>query len=235
MQYRAKLLTRRIAAKETTLLILEKPKNFKFTPGQYLDIGIVNSGLDEYERFRSLSIGSVPTDDFLLLAYRNRSSEFKKAVERLPIGSNLEIQGPFGRFILYPGEQPVVFLAGGIGVVPFLSIIQSVTLSKSKRRLYLFYSNSNFKESAFLNELKAQERENPFFKLIPTLTSQDTKDWQGERGYIDSKMLKKYLTEVKNTLFYIAGTPDMVMDLRFMVTSLGVDPSQIRTESFDGY
>lgn len=235
MQYRSKLLVRRIAAKETTVLILEKPKNFKFVPGQYIDIGIVNSGLNEYERFRSLSIGSVPTDDFLLLAYRNRSSEFKKAVESLPIGSNLEIEGPFGRFILYPGEQSVVFLAGGIGVMPFLSIIQSATLSKSKRRLYLFYSNSNFKESAFLNELKAQERENPFFKFIPTLTSQDTKDWQGEGGYIDSKMLKKYLTDFKNSLFYIAGTPDMVMDLRFMVTSLGVDPSQIRTESFDGY
>lgn len=234
-QYRLKLLDRKLVAEQTVVLILEKPKNFIFIPGQYIDVLLPDAGLDDFEAFRTLSIGSVPSDDFLLLAYRNRPSEFKKAVNNLPVGSKVEIQGPFGRFVLYPGKERVYFLAGGIGVVPFLSIIQSATLSKSKRRLYLFYSNSNFKESAFLNELKAQERENPFFKFIPTLTSQDTKDWQGEGGYIDSKMLKKYLTDFKNSLFYIAGTPDMVMDLRFMVTSLGVDPSQIRTESFDGY
>ncbi len=236
MNYKAMLLERRVVAKDTVVLILEKPKNFIFIPGQYIDVGLLNTNLEEYERFRSLSIGSVPQEEFLLLSYRSRPSQFKQRIDQLPLGADLEIQGPLGRFILYPGQEPVVFLAGGIGVVPFLAIIKSQTLKKSSRDLDLFYSSSSLNELAFLQELTALERENPHFKFIPTLTAKKSfEEWKGQRGYIDSKMIKNYLADFKNSLFYIAGTPDMVMDLRFMVTGLGVNPAQIKTESFDGY
>lgn len=235
-QYKAKLLARKLIAEQTVVLILEKPKDFTFIPGQYIDVGLLEGNMDSFEAFRTLSIGNSPSDDFLMLSYRNRVSEFKKKMDNLPIGSEVEIQGPFGRFILYPGQEPVIFLAGGIGIVPFLSIIESETIKSSTRELCLIYSNSNLKEIAFFNQLKELESQNPHFKFIPTLTTKSLpKDWSGEKGYIDSQMIKRHQANFNNSLFYIAGTPDMVMDLRFMVTTLGVDPSQIRTESFDGY
>jgi len=88
-----------------------------------------------------------------------------------------------------------VFLAGGIGITPFRSIVFRAAKEKLPHRIFLFYSNRRPEDAPFLDELQALERENPNYKLIASMTemSKSHRPWQGEAGMIDKEMLARHL------------------------------------------
>src|SRR3989338_7876183 len=246
MTFKTHLQEKETIAQGTTALILEKPKNFSFLAGQYIDLGLVGQkDLADYDSFRTLTLASAPQEDQLILVYRNRDSEFKNRVSELPLGSEMIIEGPFGRFILPEEDKRVaVFLAGGVGVVPFVSIIKDEIYKRSNKKIYLFYSNFSLEEAAYLKELQNLEKENSNFKSIPTFTSSNfsfppqggkAKPTNFETGYISMEMIEKYIDNTSQVVFYLCGTPDMIFDLRMMLNAAGVPSTNIRTESFDGY
>jgi predicted ferric reductase len=81
-------------------------------------------------------------------------------------------------------EKPAVFLAGGIGIMPFLSIIRQAGHDKSPHQMYLFYSNRRPEDAAFLDLLSeaTKQNQNPNFHLIATMTEMDKsrREWKGE-------------------------------------------------------
>lgn len=236
-KYKVKILDRRLIAQNTVVLVLTKPKGFNFLSGQYLDLIIPRKpDLEYYETGRTFTIASSPQEGNLVVIYRDRDSGFKNTIRELKVGSDLFIEGPFGRFVI-GSESVSVMLAGGVGVAPFLSMIKDQLFKKSARKIMLFYSNHSKDEAAFLAELQSLADDNPQFTLVPTLTQKNLIDtgWPGEYGYISSVMIKKYLFEFSSAVFYICGTPDMVFDLRIMISQLGIKSANIRTESFDGY
>jgi ferredoxin-NADP reductase len=151
---------------------------------------------------------------------------------------NLKVEGPSGSFVLHRKvEKPAVFLAGGIGITPFLSIIRQATDENAAYQLYLFYSNRRPEDTAFLETLARTAKQNPKFHLIATMTEMENshREWQGETGLINGEMLKRHLPSLQGTIYYIAGPPAMVAAMRRMLTEAGVDEDDIRTEEFSGY
>jgi ferredoxin-NADP reductase len=134
-------------------------------------------------------------------------------------------------------KRTAVFLAGGIGITPFRSIVFRAAKEKLPHRIFLFYSNRRPEDAPFLDELQALERENPNYKLIASMTemSKSHRPWQGETGLIDKEMLARHLKGAISPIYYVAGPPEMVKGLKTMISEAGADDDDIRTEEFSGY
>jgi ferredoxin-NADP reductase len=128
-------------------------------------------------------------------------------------------------------------LAGGIGITPFRSIVLQSTQLERAHRLFLFYSNRRVEDAAFLDDLKQCERANPNFKCIATVTkpSESKQQWDGERGYVNEAMLLKFIHDLQEPIYYIAGPPGMVVSMQGELNAAGVVSDHIRAEQFAGY
>src|SRR5438309_8048302 len=193
ISYQSTLIGRTEVAESTMAFQFEKPKGFIFKPGQYIDLALLDSqpGLSN-GLTHTFSIASSPSDEEILVTTRMRNTVFKQALSTLPIGTGVRIEGPMGSFSLHNNTaRPAVFLAGGIGVAPFLSIITHATGEKLRHEIFLFYANRHLEDAAFINVLWQLERANPRFRFVPTLTrtANNNGGWKGKTGYISSEML----------------------------------------------
>jgi len=140
-------------------LYFERPDGFDFKPGQFANFTLDSAiATDAGGSTRSLSIASAPYEKDLVVAMRMRDTGFKRAASALPIGSPFLLEGPYGNLILHRDiTRPAVFLAGGIGITPFRSMIRHATEVGSAHRIFLFYSIRRAEEAAFLKELRQLE------------------------------------------------------------------------------
>ncbi len=233
-----KLIEKRdIAANTMTFKFDISGTGYSFKPGQNADISLINLRYTDEEGIRrTFSFCNSPTEgQFVEFAMRLRDTAFKKNLKELSLGSLVEITEPIGTFLLHKDEtKPAVFLAGGIGVAPVRSIVKWATDEKLPHRLILFYSNRNLDTTAFLQDFENLAKINPNFIFVPTLTQNLSKDWTYSRGRIDADMLKKFVPNLNEAVFYIAGSPAMVRGMHEVLEALGIHEN-IKTEQFDGY
>jgi ferredoxin-NADP reductase len=238
IDYQSTLLGRTEVAEGTMAFQFERPNHFVFKAGQYIDLTLASqSGLPN-GLTHTFSIASSPSDEELVVTTRMRDTAFKQAMSMLPIGSRARLEGPMGSFGLHKNTaRPAVFLAGGIGIAPFLSMISYATAEKLRHPILLFYANRYLEDAAFIDELWRLERAHPRFRFVPTLTRTDKnyRGWKGETGHISSEMLLTHLRILRGPIYYIAGPPTMVAGARRTLGELGVDEDDIRTEEFAGY
>jgi ferredoxin-NADP reductase len=217
----------------------EKPLGWVFKAGQFLDMTLLNPPETDAEgHTRSFSIASGPNEDTLMVATRMRDTAFKRVLKTMPIGTAVKIEGPSGDLTLQnDSARSAVFLAGGIGITPFRSMLVQAANEKLPHRLFLFYSNRRPEDTPFLEELQALERENPHYTLIPSMSEMATshRPWNGETGLIDQAMLSRHLSDAVSPIYYVAGPPEMVKGLREMLSKESVDDDDIRAEEFSGY
>ncbi len=237
--YQSKLKTREQIAEGTMAFHFERPEGFDFQGGQSVDMTLLNPPeTDDEGNIRSFSIASAPFEDELIFATRMRDSAFKRSLKSVPLGTELKIDGPMGSFVLHKNvNKPAVFLAGGIGITPFLSIVTQAAHDHAAHQLYLFYSNHRPEDAPFLDSLRRLEKDNPNFHFIPSMTDMEKsrRAWDGERGFIERGMLTKYLNNLNGPIYYLAGPPAMVAAMRKMLLDTKVDEDDIRTEEFAGY
>ncbi len=133
--------------------------------------------------------------------------------------------------------RAAVFLAGGIGITPFRSIVHWAAKEKLPQRVFLFYTNRRPEDAAFLADLHSLEKDNPKYKLIASMTEmpKSHQPWNGETGLIDQEMLGRHLKGAASPIYYIAGPPAMVKGLREMLGKAGMYDSDICAEEFAGY
>jgi ferredoxin-NADP reductase len=221
------------------VLPFEKPSGWAFKVGQYLDLTLVDpSETDSEGNVRSSSIASAPHEETLMVATRMRDTAFKRVLRTMPLGTAVKIEGPSGDLILQNGStRAAVFLAGGIGITPFRSIVHWAAKEKLPQRVFLFYSNRRPEDAAFLADLQSLEKDNPKYKLIASMTEMDKshQPWNGETGLIDQGMLGRHLKGAASPIYYIAGPPAMVKGLCEMLGKAGMNDSDIRAEEFVGY
>lgn len=233
------LIGRDQAAKDTASFHLKKPEGFTFTAGQSVYLTLPNqASSDSKGRIRTFSIASAPHEPHLVITSRLSVSGFKQALASLPAGGAVEIEGPYGDLILDEDSlRPAVFLAGGIGITPFRSMILDALKRQDSRRIHLFYSNRNVEDAAFLDELVELAGRNPRLELIATLTDEgpDNPGWNGERGYITTDMIMRYVGDLAAPIYHIAGPPQMVAAMKVVLKKSGVKDEDIRAEAFTGY
>ena len=118
--YQSTLLGRTEVAEGTMAFQFEKPRDFGFKAGQYIDLTLSGSQAGSSNGLtHTFSIASSPSDEEILVMTRMRSTVFKQALSKLPLGSGVKIEGPMGSFSLHNNtSSPAVFLAGGIGIAP---------------------------------------------------------------------------------------------------------------------
>jgi ferredoxin-NADP reductase len=215
----------------------DKPQGFEFEAGQYIDLTLINPPhTDPDGNIRSFSLASAPADEHLQIVTRIRDTAFKRSLQQLPIHTEVEFDGPFGSFTLHANRlKPAIFLAGGIGIAPFCSMIRHAAKS-SETHLYLFYSNHCPDSAAFLESLQELEKRMLNFRFIPTMTATERpyQSWSGETGSISKEMLSKYLPRLQRAICYVAGSPQFVNAMLKMLRFTGVG-EEVRCEQFVGY
>src|SRR5688500_4470116 len=179
---------------DRTLLVLFDLHGEKvdFRPGQYFWVELLDPPYDDEKGpRRHITEVTSPTEGGVLgLCTRLRDSAFKRSLQELPVGA--EVDPPKGEVGL-PEEtdRPYVFIAGGIGITVFRSMLRYIHDRGLPYRVSLIYSNRNLASAAFLDELGEFQRANPDLNVVLTMT-QDP-DWEGETRHIDVPMLRDHL------------------------------------------
>jgi ferredoxin-NADP reductase len=134
-------------------------------------------------------------------------------------------------------SRPAVFLAGGIGITPFLSMLSYAAVNKLHPTISLFYANRYLEDAAFMDTLRELESSTENFQFVPTFTRADNAHgrWKGETGRISPEMLSRHVANLQASICYIAGPPTMVSAARLSLSAAGVDEDDIRAEEFAGY
>lgn len=200
-------------------LILQKPENLRFYPGQYLDIKL--SAQDPNGDTRAFTISSSPTEEFLMITPKKGISLFKKLLEKLNTGDEIEASHPAGTFTL-DESSPAIFIAGGVGITPFRSMIKYAVDQKLKTPITLIYSNSG-EDFVFKDEL------NQWQKLLPKLTIIYHNSTQNGR------LTKLPTTNYQLPIYYLAGSHEFVNSMEKILLDMKVDQTNIRYDRFDGY
>lgn len=235
--YATKLIEKVSVAQGTTVFYFEKPQNFRYLPGQYAYFYLKSEGFFKRKLTRHFSLITTPFEEKIGFATRMRpESDFKNKLNELPIGGEVEMDGAYGDFVLPKNiANPLIFLAGGIGITPFYAMIKEVTSKKTGARITLFYSNREPGSAAFLDELKKLENED--YKLVATMSDANltSEEWSGERGRITPELIKKHAPSWKESVYYIAGPSKMIQAMQEMLKLMTIPSSQVKSETFVGY
>ncbi|MEK7578487.1 MAG: FAD-dependent oxidoreductase [Patescibacteria group bacterium] len=207
-------------------------KNFSFRPGQFITVCFTDNRC--YGQGKPYSISNCPGDEFLAIAVKE-IGRFSGALHNLKIGEKVKITKPGGYF--YPDEQMknLVFLAGGIGIAPFYSIINDCfKRGVGGKNLALFYSSKTEADNVFSKELNELAEKWRGFKIIYILTRQEKDRRNGNREFqrLNAKILKKYLKNLNNKHYFICGSIEFVNDLWKELKNNKVKEDNIRVESF---
>ncbi len=224
--YKTKIKRIREIAKNTVEISMERPKDFSFKAGQYIQLSVNKLKYPDHKgSSRVFSIASSPKDkDNLLIAFRNTNSGFKQTLIRSPLGTEILIEGPHG-FSVFPinTNKSIVFIAGGIGITPYLSMIHFAIMSNSKLSMTLLYSNKDKESSAYIKELENIANHVKSFKIINTFNN------------LDTKFIQKNIHDINTSIWYLAGPPNMTNSIYEILLSLEIDSTNILTEGFIGY
>lgn len=232
-------------------------RSIPYEAGQFLRLALPNV-TDPRGAWRFFSFASSPTEKHVLIATKisqraapfkkgAAQSPFKQALTNVPVGTEILLTAPFGKFTLGDDiNKRHIFLAGGIGITPFRSMLKFATDKRLPHRIILLYSNQTPQDIVFKEDLEQFQKENPNITIVYIITRPQLPDnnetiqqfnnnayWK--TGRIDEVMIKEYVKDLPNTLFYIAGPPSMVEDLYTMVKAMGVSEENIKTERFTGY
>lgn len=210
---------------------------FPFTPGQYLEVTLPGVGFDARGNRRSFSIASAPTEDEVILGVKHNdpSSAFKKSLLKLKPGEDLLAHQLQGSFVLPKDpSRKLVFIAGGIGVTPFRSMLQNLVDAQESRDIVMFYQVNKPDEIVFKQTIKASLKRG--VKPVFVLSAKEVpRNWKWETGFITEDMLRKYATDYKLRTYYISGPPGMIAAYRRMLNDAGVSSNNIITDYFSGY
>ena len=235
---RARIKDKQEVAKGTLLVNFDLlGEEMDFRPGQYFHVTLPDLGDDDDKGLRRhITVVTSPNEKGVLgFATRMRDSAFKRTLRELPVGSEVDVEPPKGSFGLPEDpSRPLVFVAGGIGITVFRSMLRFIREEQLSYRVTLIYSNRDRESTAFLDELRELEQALPDFKLILTMT-QDP-GWEGESRKVDAEFVNDYLDDDLNQYtFLVAGPPAMAEGVQAALREAGVRDENVIAERYSGY
>lgn len=225
-----KLVEKSEIAKGTMLFKFSLPENIEFQSGDVFHIKF-----SENVKHHFTIVNSPNEARTVSVATRMRDSEFKNTLKAMSMGDEAEIYfKKKGEFVLTEDTfKPLVFIALGIGITPYISMLRYIKEQHLSYQITLIYSDSDRQSMAFLSELESYARENPNFKMILTITKDP--NWTGESRHVDDEFIQKYIKDPKECVYYISGPPKAVEAVSSAISLLGVAPENIHASSFVGY
>jgi len=234
---RARVKETREVAKGTLLAIFDlQGEEVDFRPGQYFWVELLDSPYeDERGLRRHITIVTSPTERGVLgLCTRLRDTAFKKTLAELQVGDEIEVEEPKGEWALPEDTSPsYVFVAGGIGITPYRSMLRYIADTGSPYRVTLVYSNRDVESTAFLDELEELESVVPRCRVIFTMT--EDPNWDGDTRMLDADVLGDLLGDLESYHFMVAGPPPMAKSVEASLLEAGLTEDQVQSDSFSGY
>ena len=233
---KASVAEKREVAKGTLLVLFAVEGYPRYRPGSYFWVELPDRGYqDEKGLRRHISLVTSPTEMGVVgLATRLRDTAFKRTLAELEVGDEVAVEEPKGSFLL-PEDASVdyVFIAGGIGITVFRSMLRYIADEGLPYRVTLVYSNRDRESAAFLDELEELERRIDGLRVVLTITEQE--GWEGESRRIDADMLREHLGGLETHRFYVAGPPAMAESVSESLLAAGMPEEQVVTGRFSGY
>jgi NAD(P)H-flavin reductase len=235
---RAKIKEKREVAKGTLMVVFDLlGEEVDFQPGQYFWVTLLDPPYDDEKGpRRHISVVTSPNERGVLgLCTRLRDTAFKRSLAELPVGAEVDVEQPKGDFLLpEKTDQPLVFVAGGIGITVFRCMLRYIVEDGLPYRVTLVYSNRDRESTAFLDELTELERDNANIDVVLTMTNDE--GWSGETRRIGADLLRDHLEgDLSSFRYLIAGPPAMVEGVAETLEQAGIPESQIRAGRFSGY
>ncbi|MBI4159772.1 oxidoreductase [Candidatus Wolfebacteria bacterium] len=227
-------------ARDTYEFIFRPPQTIAFKPGQYLEWMLPHKDPDTRGVRRFFTIASSPTEADIRLGMRFNpaaASSFKRTLFALTAGESLYAGQLAGDFTLPRNHsEKLVFLAGGIGITPFRSMLKYFLDRREKRDVVLFYGTRSAEDIAYGELLKSAEKELGV-KIIYLVIGDGElpAGVVGERGFLASDMVMRYVPDWRNRTFYLSGPNAMVDAYKKLLIGMGVLRSRIVTDYFPGY
>ena len=199
-----------------------------YKPGQFLMIQLLRGSL--LSSPHPFTISSSPTREHISITPKELG-DFTSTIKDTKVGDKAYIDAPYGvfSFLNYESSE-LVFIAGGIGITPFISMLRYMTDKGIDKKVTLFWANRSEKNLCFQDELKKMEKEIP---LTSVLIMSGQEDWSGEQGRINGKLLQKYLTDLEEKDCFVCGPPPMSKAVIADLESLGVPRHKIHFEVFE--
>ena len=232
---RATVAETREVAKGTLLVLFAVEDYPDYRPGHYFWVELPARGYeDEKGLRRHISLVTSPTESGVVgLATRLRDTAFKRTLAELQVGDEVEVEEPKGSFLL-PEDTSVeyVFVAGGIGITVFRSMLRYIADESLAYRVTLVYSNRDRDSSAFLDELEQLEQRIEGLRVVLTMT--DEPGWEGETRHLDADVLGE-LVGLDEKTFLVAGPPAMAEAVADSLRAAGVPADRVLADKFSGY
>lgn len=212
-----------------------KPKNppsiFSFLPGQFAQIK--NPKFEKPEDAHLFSIASSPNSkehlEFCIKTYGPWTQEFSK----LKTGDALNIKGPFGKFIYTENDRNCVFIAAGIGIVPFISMLRFIDEQKIRGNFILLYRNHANCSIAYKKELDNLSQKIQNLKIIPVLSNPENGDLNNNhQNLITSEFIKRQINLEEKPLFFLCGSPAFVEKTKEILKEISVEEERIKLELY---
>lgn len=216
-------------------ILVAPTKPFHFKPGQYLELTLPHKHQDTKGTRRMFSIASAPHEKFIRfgITHGKDISSFKKALldsEGKPVRAT-QLGGDFT--LPHSTKEPLLLMAGGIGITPFRAMLSDLIERKEKRDIILFYGAATVDAIAYQDILDQAERR--IGLTVVPIIAEPPKDWKGESGFVRVSLLHRYVPDFRNRKIYISGPPQMVDSLKKQLRQKGVARSHIKTDHFSGY
>lgn len=212
--------------KDTFTLILTPEKKFKFKAGQFCFLRIGKGRLHSRHPF---TISSSPEDTDLSFTIK-KAGRFTQIASELLKGEEVIIDGPFGNFVERDEKKDLVFIAGGVGITPFMSLIKDHVNNNKTQNIFLLYGSKTENDIIFKKELDNIKED--WFKKVYVLSQDETTSTMCERGRINKEVIEKYIKNINSALFYICGPEAMKDCAKEALVGMGVKKKNIIIEDF---
>jgi ferredoxin-NADP reductase len=235
MQTALEFVRQRAEADDVTSFFFRPRQPLPFVAGQHLELTIAHPRPDSRGIARSLTIASAPAEPLVQVTTRigPAPSTFKQALGRLEPGDIVQATGPYGTFVDTDRRTPAVFIAGGIGITPFRSMLADLASRGARPTTTLLYSSSSpaIPFRTFFDSLPPAW---PELRLAYTVT-RPSGGWAGPTGRIDAGLLRREVRDLAQTLFFVCGPAGFVDGIVGTLEQLGVAAARITREGFPGY
>ncbi|MBN1320959.1 MAG: FAD-dependent oxidoreductase [Thermoleophilia bacterium] len=236
MTFNGALLEKIPRTADTTSYRFSRPPEYGFEAGQYFLMTIPSPAGRLTHAF---SHCDSPGEKHVELTTRLTGSDYKKALDELPIGAEVEIDGPYGEFVFRYETPKIAFLTGGVGITPIRSMLRCLADTGGAGRiegqeLVLVYGSMTANGILYQEELDEFARTIPGLRVVHVITN-PTEDWKGYSGFISADILRAELGDPSPWTYYIVGPPPMITAMQKLMEQLEVPTTQRVVENFAGY
>lgn len=216
-------------------VVFDGLKELEFLPGQFFMLSKEDFKNEKgFMIKRAYSIASSPENKDYVEFCMKKEGIFTNMMFEIPVGTELILEGPAGRFILNEEhkKKDIVFFAAGSGIAPLMSMMRRLRYEKNNKNIFLFFGFRNADDFIYKNEIINCKKKLKNFKLIPCVSSGAKLDIPSENGRVSLEIVKKYLERPDNKEAFICGAPAFVKDVKKICLDLGFKEENIHMEVY---